>query len=112
MSLKIDAEDVPLTIDADGTMRVGGTRITLDAIVALYEDGLTPEQILDEFDTLRLDDVYATITYYLRHRADVAGYLRQRAGAADLVRQEVARRAGNSDLRDRLLARKPGGQTQ
>lgn len=111
MDLKVDAEDVPLSLDAEGRMRVGGTRVTLDSVVALFEEGLTPEQIVDEFDALRLDDVYATITYYLRHRDDVLKYLGQRESAAAAVRSQAAARTPG-DLRERLLARSRDRQTK
>jgi uncharacterized protein (DUF433 family) len=112
MVLNVGSENVPLTLDSDGTMRVGGTRVTLDAVVGLFDEGLTPEQIVDEFDALRLDDVYATITYYLRHRDDVANYLRQRASVAESVRAHADSRASRRDLRKRLLARRRSSQSR
>jgi hypothetical protein len=36
----------PLHLDADGVMRVGGTRVTLDTVVGAYEEGATIEDIL------------------------------------------------------------------
>lgn len=104
MTLPIDPEHVPLSPDSAGGLRVDGTRVTLDSIVALFEEGLTAEQIMDEFDVLRLDDIYATITYYLRHRDDVAKYLDHRAGRSRAVRDRLSAHTP-SNLREHLLAR-------
>lgn len=38
-------------------------------ISCLYNEGLTPEQMIEEFPRLTLPAVYAAITYYLANRA-------------------------------------------
>ena len=35
----------------------------------------TPETIVQRYSTLALADVYAVVTYYLRHRSEVEEYL-------------------------------------
>jgi uncharacterized protein (DUF433 family) len=57
-------EKIPLRMDAHGALRVGGTQVTLDVLMDAYDQGATPEQITQKFGELRLDDVYAVITYY------------------------------------------------
>ena len=37
MSLTVSAEKALLTTDADGVVRVGGTRVTLDTVVAAFQ---------------------------------------------------------------------------
>ena len=59
------AEPPPLHEDQDGVVRVGGTRVTLDTVVEAYEEGATPEEIVLQYSSLKLSDVYATIGYYL-----------------------------------------------
>ena len=49
----------------------------LDSVIYAWQSGESPEQIVDDFDVLSLADVYAVISYYLQHRADVDAYLRQ-----------------------------------
>jgi uncharacterized protein (DUF433 family) len=57
-------------------IRVKGTRIDIDYIIALHQQGMTPEQIAVHFVTpLPPETVYATITYYLQHKAEVDAYL-------------------------------------
>src|SRR5437867_2824971 len=88
MSLLPTAEPVPLTTDADGIMRVGSTRVTLDTIVAAFHEGMTAEGIVEQYPSLQLGEVYFVLGYYLRHRADVDEYLRQRQQSAAEVRRE------------------------
>jgi uncharacterized protein (DUF433 family) len=106
MSLMIAAEPIPLAIDADGVVRVGGTRVTLDTIVAAFEEGLTAEEIVHQYPSLPLADVYAVISYYLHRRPEVEAYLRQRQQQAAEIRRQNEARFDPYGVRDRLLARR------
>ena len=64
MPFSIEPESIPLEIDANGVIRVGGTRITLDTIVAAFGQGATAEEITHQYPSLHLADVYAVIAYY------------------------------------------------
>ena len=101
------AEPVPLATDASGTIRVAGSRVTLDTVVAAFDSGATPEQIAQDYP-LRLDDIYAVITYYLRHADEVNTYLAKRGEQADAARQEASRRYDQTGLRQHLLSRLQG----
>ena len=79
MSIVLEALSVPLQMAGDGCIRVAGSRVTLDTIVAAFDQGETPESIVDQYPGLLLDDVYAVVAYYLRNREEVAAYLRDRA---------------------------------
>jgi uncharacterized protein (DUF433 family) len=98
-------EPIPLAKDADGVIRVAGTRVTLESVVDLFNTGASPEEIAQDFSVLQLDDVYAVITYYLRHRNEVAAYLAQRRDLADSVRAKIEARMPQAGFRDRLLSR-------
>jgi uncharacterized protein (DUF433 family) len=76
--LNLNAELPPLREDAFGAIRVGRTRVLLDLVVHSFQDGATPESIVDCYPTLSLPDVYAVIAYYLNHQSDVDEYLRER----------------------------------
>jgi uncharacterized protein (DUF433 family) len=104
--LNVEAEAIPLKADADGVLRVGGTRVSLDSVVAAFELGSTPEQIVQSYDALELDQVYAVITYYLRHREAVTRYLDDRQEKRDSVRQEIQAVSPTAGLRERLLKRR------
>ncbi len=46
MASVVVTEVVPLTSDADGVIRIGATRVTLDTVVAAFLDGATAEEIV------------------------------------------------------------------
>lgn len=106
MSLEISAEPVPLEAGADGVVRVGGTRVTLDTIVAAFKDGATAEEIVNQYPSLQLPDVYSVISYYLRRQADVEAYLAQRHQQATAIEQQNVARFDPTGVRDRLMARR------
>ena len=105
MSLEIAAEPVPLQADADGIVRVGGTRVTLDTVVAAFKDGATAEEIVTEYPSLRLPDVYSVIGYYLRRKDEVEDYLQQRQRVAEKVKKQNEGRFDPEGIRDRLMSR-------
>lgn len=94
-----------LRLDAGGVIRVGPGRVTLDLVVEQYENGMTPEDMVRAYDTLKLADVYAAIACYLNHRDAVRAYLARRAEEADTLRAQIeAERPRVS--REELLARR------
>jgi uncharacterized protein (DUF433 family) len=105
MSLAAAAEPVPLVTDADGVVRMAGTRVTLDTVVSAFRSGATAEEVAQDFPTLQLADIYAVLTYYLRHRGEVDAYLDKRRDFAQRIRQENEARSGQREIRERLLAR-------
>src|SRR4051812_47022488 len=97
---------IPLQTDADGAVRVSGTRVTLDTVIEFYQQGYTAEQIAEGFNTLLLADIHSVIGYYLSHRADVDAYLAQRRRQHDQIKRECEAKSPSNGLRERLLARK------
>lgn len=112
MTLVIEATPIPLEMDADGVVRVGGTRVTLDTVVAAFNAGATAEEIVYQYPSLDLVDVCAVIGYYLRHRQEVDQYLRQRQQQATEIRKQNEARFDPEGVRERLLARRSGQETQ
>ena len=103
----IDAtERIPVHADADDVIRIGGTRVTLDTVVAAFDAGATAEEIVQQYPAVALADAYSVIAYYLRHRPEVEKYLERRRDHAAEVRTENERRFDPSGVRDRLLARR------
>ncbi len=58
MSLVIARDPIPLKMNADGIVQVGETRVTLDTVVAAFIEGATAEEIVYQYPTLRLADVW------------------------------------------------------
>jgi uncharacterized protein (DUF433 family) len=106
MILTVVAERAPLNTDSEGVVRVGGTRVTLDTVVRAFQDGATPETIVDQYPSLDLGDVYLVLGYYLRHRDEVNSYLEQRRQSSAAVRRENEARFSPVGVRERLLARR------
>jgi uncharacterized protein (DUF433 family) len=106
MTLVVIAEPAPLQTNADGVVRVGKTRVTLDTVIAVFKQGTTAEEIVYRYPSLRLADVYAAIAFYLNHQQDVETYLQQRQQQAQEIRKINEARFDPQGLRDRLLARK------
>src|SRR5580692_7508660 len=61
--------------DRGGNYYVAGTRISLDSIVHSFMRGDSPETIYQNFELLRLEEVYGASAYYLANRADIDVYL-------------------------------------
>ena len=59
----------------DGNYYIAGARISLDSIVHAFHRGESPETICQNFELLRLEEVYGAITYYLANQADIDAYL-------------------------------------
>jgi uncharacterized protein (DUF433 family) len=104
--LTIETRPVPLTKDETGRWRVTGTRIPLERIVQCYQEGISPEGIVDRYDTLRLSDVYSVIGYYLDHKEEVAEYIRLWEARAQEVEQMIkAAQPPRPGFKEELLAR-------
>jgi uncharacterized protein (DUF433 family) len=78
MNLVLERETPPLREDETGTVRVGNSRVLMETVIRAFQDGASPESIVNRYSTLSLSDVYNTIGYYLRHQDSVEAYLSQR----------------------------------
>ena|SRR5664279_1374977 len=89
--MMIDSPEVPVPIrrDKDGNIRVGGTRVLLEVVIARFQQGDTPEHIHEGFPTLKLADIYAVIAYYLNNREEVDDYIRQQDEEGQAIRQKM-----------------------
>ena len=105
MSLVVATDPVALTTDADGVVRVGNTRVTLDTVVYAFREGATAEEIVQQYPTLQLADVYTVLGYYLKRQVEVDSYLQGREQQSSQVRQENEKRFDPLGVRARLLAR-------
>lgn len=106
MTFAFETEPVPLRQDEHGDIRVGKSRVLLDMVVHAFEDGATAEEITQAYSTLELADVYGAISYYLKHREEVAEYLRERERRADEIQNKIeAAQPESAEIRRRLMNR-------
>lgn len=106
MSVVVSTSEIKLTKTEDGVFRIGNSRVSLDTVIIAFNQGATPEQIVEDYDSLELAEVYAAISYYLQHREEVEKYLAERKIQRETLRRKVESRTDPRGIRERLLARR------
>jgi uncharacterized protein (DUF433 family) len=99
-------DTIPLTTGKDGVVRVSGTRVTLDTIIAAFREGATPEGIAQQYSSVPLGDIYQVVGYFLRHSQELNAYLHRRMQESEAVKAENEQRWSPDGIRERLLARR------
>jgi uncharacterized protein (DUF433 family) len=56
-------------------IRIKGTRVGIETVLDDYLNASSPEEISIRYPTLTLEQVYATITYYLHNKKEIDNYL-------------------------------------
>lgn len=95
---------------ADGDMLIRGTRVDLTTVLDAYRDGLSPEEIAYNYPTLTLEQVYATLTYYLAHKVALDDAARRAAPASEEPVHDAPVVARLRALAGRRRAAEPGGK--
>lgn len=96
--------NVPLNRDDDGTIRVGNTRVLLELVIHAFQQGETAEGIIESYPTLRLDDVYAVLAYYLQYQDAVNTYLVEVDAESQIIRKKIeASQPSLQSVRKKLL---------
>lgn len=88
-------------------IRLRGTRVGIEAVLTEYLGGTLPEEIVVNYPPLALEQIHATITYYLGHRGLVDEYLNRWASLASLDIQQ--KHQADSKLLERLIAARRSG---
>jgi len=79
----------PVRYDATGAYRVGSSRVLLELVIRAFQDGATPEAIVQRYPTLALADVYSVVACYLKEPQPIDDYLAEREQLASEVKQRV-----------------------
>jgi uncharacterized protein (DUF433 family) len=75
---------------SEDDIRIKGTRVGIEIILEDYLNAISPEEIAIRYATVTLEQVYATITYYLRNQHKIDQYLaRWRQYAESAWQQQV-----------------------
>ena len=94
-----------LSVDADGTARIGATRYKVIHLAAEhYQYGWTAEELLRQHPDLKPEQVYAALVYFYDHRNELIAQLEATAEAAEERRNQKAL------SREELLKRKAATQ--
>ena len=64
---------------------LAGTGVTVRSIVIWYQQGLTPEQIVDQLGHLSLAQVYAALAYYHANRDEIEADLAEEDRLFDVL---------------------------
>ena len=92
----------PYVEERNGGLYVAGTRVSLDSVVIRFQEGASPESIVQSFPTLKLSQVYAAIAYYLENEEMIKEYIAE--GQRELERSVPPLSQSNPELFARLQA--------
>jgi len=106
MILNLHAELPPLREAEGGVVRIADTRVPLERVVRAFLSGMTPEQIVHDFDVLTVKNVYAVINYYLHHRSEVDAYMAASEQDAAKTRELIETEFDPAGIRGRLVSRR------
>jgi len=72
-----------------GKACIAGTRIRVMDIVIWYEhQGMTPDEIVDQFPTITLSDVHTALAYYYDHIEEIREDIRRNDEVAEQFRSQ------------------------
>ena len=106
MAEALTIETVPLVSGEDGVIRIQGTRVPLETVISAFLDGVTAEEIAQQYPTVSLAATYQVIGYYLGHRTELDGYVAGRLAKQAATRALNESRWPSDGIRERLLARR------
>ena len=95
-------EGVPLGY-RDGSIRVMGSRITLDTLIGVFKRGDTVEELTEAFPSLSLEQIRAVINWYFTNQSEADEYLEEREVEAEKLRQWIESQPGYAERREKLL---------
>lgn len=90
--LVIQPINLPLSADARGVIKIASSRVTPDIVVGACLRGATAEELAQQYPSITLADVYATISYYMQHQEEVKK-IEKRKKQAKLVKEQNQSRA-------------------
>jgi uncharacterized protein (DUF433 family) len=97
---------------APNDIRVKGTRVGIETILYDYiHRSQSPEAIAARYPSLTLEQVYATITYYLHNRTKIEAYLVDWLAYGQRMREEQERNPPPVIVRLRALAAERQGKS-
>ena len=90
---------------SEDDIRIVGTRVGIETVLYDYiYCSQTAEQIADTYPSINLEQVYATILYYLHHRQKVEAYMTDWIEHGEWMRREQAKNPSPVTLRLRRIA--------
>lgn len=63
--------------------RIAGTRVSVQQIAVLHQQGLSPLDMLQEYEFLNLAQIYAALAYYHANQSEIEAYLAEEIAEAN-----------------------------
>lgn len=92
----------PYIEERNGGLYVAGTGVSLDSVVIRFQQGASPEKIVQSFPTIKLSQVYGVIAYYLENEKPIHDYVAE--GERELEQSTIPLSQTNPELFARLEA--------
>jgi len=80
----------------EGAYLVGDTRVSLDSLVFLFREGMSPESMVESYPALSLEQVHGALAFYLANQMEIDGYLAE--GYRDAESRHAQSRQTNAEL--------------
>ena len=77
-----------IEVDEKGTPRVAGTRSRVVNIVCDMRNGLTPQQIHQQYPHLSMAQIHAALAYYYDHQPELDAAIERELREVDSVRAQ------------------------
>ena len=103
--LDLATTPVPIKLTEDGRALVGGTRVPLETVVFCFNEGATPEEILQRYPALSLPAIDSLLAFYLNRRTQVDAYLARERELFQEPRQTALAHSNAEGLRTQLISR-------
>jgi len=83
-----------MAIDENGVPHIAASRSrVIDIVLDIRAQGMTPEQIPQEYPRLSLAQVYAALSYYYDHKAELDADIDRRSKEAEQMRAQAGESA-------------------
>lgn len=92
----------PYIEERNGGLYVAGSAVSLDSVVIRFQEGASPDRIVQSYSTLKLSQVYGVIAYYLENERTINEYIAE--GEREIQQSALRLSQTNPDLSARLEA--------
>ncbi len=92
MSTVLDVTLVRTPGVCGGNLRIDGTRMTVNQIVTVHKQGLSAEQIVEQYPQRTLREIYAVLAWYYEHKTEFDEELAAEAAADGAAEREYLSR--------------------
>lgn len=74
-----------------GRLRIDGTRMTVNQIVVLHQQGLSAQQIVEQYPQRSLSEIYTVLAWYHANKDEFDMELAAEAATEERARQKIER---------------------